>query len=66
MIRVLLGLLMLEALVAGALGLVAWSSGLLLQDQWRTEAFAAEGDLAGCIRQRDAYAHRLRTGGQRR
>ena len=58
MIRVLLGLLMLEALLAGALGLVAWGSGLLLQDQWRTEALAAEGDLSRCERQRAAERRR--------
>ena len=48
--------------LGGATALLAWWSGLLTEHQWREQAIVAEGDLNRCMKQRDAYAHRLRTG----
>ena len=64
MLRFLLGCLLLEALVAGAMGLVAWGSGLLLQEKWRMEALISEGDLNRCQRERDADRRRWFKGGR--
>ena len=48
--------------LGGATALLAWWSGLLMEQQWRTEAIGVGADLNRCTRQRDAFARRLRTG----
>ena len=63
-LRFLLGCLLLEALVAGAMGLVAWGSGLLLQEKWRTEAQLVQGDLNRCWQQRETDFRRWFKGGR--
>ena len=60
--RFFAGCLLAEVVLAGAIALTAWTSGLWVERQWRAEAIAAEGDLSRCTQQRDAFARRLRTG----
>ena len=62
MIRFFVALNLFLLSVGGATALLAWWSGLLMEQQWRTESIGVSADLNRCMKQRDAYARRLRTG----
>jgi hypothetical protein len=60
MTRFLVALNLLLLAVGGSTALLAWWSGLWIDNKWRTEAIASEGDLNRCVRQLNVYERRMR------
>lgn len=60
MLHLLIALNLLLLAMGGGTALLAWWSGLIMEQKWRTEALVSEGDLSRCLRQLKSVEGRTR------